>query len=793
MLTGYLGRIAEKGFQEMADRDANLTSSFLHHNLDDAENAAKSLGPSDAIVAALSSGRSTDLVRANLLLDRINRSFGMTVCYLLDSAGLTVASSNTMEATGFMGESFADSPYFKGAVKGVLTKHFAIDATSGERGYYAAAPVSDSRGRITGVVVVKSDVAPVEELFRKYTRAFLVSPEGVIFIASRKDLLFSCLWPVDQRRRSELLASRQFGELAFEPLLATEPLTRTHVSFDNEKLYLLRLPFGSDGWTIVLMEKPRIVSDYRWFGVLLTTVFVLLILVFYNVLLNKEKSLEVAKELLKSMDHWKRTFDLVPDLIANIDSDHRIVRMNRAMAERLGMSPQEAVGRDCHELLHGTGEPLPSCPHRRTLASGESVSVCLLEKNLNGNFIVTTSPILAGDGTIESTIHVMHDITELKLLEASLKENAQRLEFVLEGSNDATWEWDMITNQNVLNARYYEMIEYSPGEVDPDFTFFIKTVHPDDLSHVQGRLQEILDGNTSKYEAQYRMVTKAGKIRLVMGRGKVVRYDEAGRPTKMAGVVTDVTEMKRLSEEANRISNLASIGLLAGGLAHDFNNVLNVICGNVTFAKMLTGDGSSITESLTDAEEACQRAKELGVRLQALSQGNSPAREPIALPAIIEDVAGILLGSGILHTISADDDILPLEADLREIRQVFGNLLTNAKEAMPEGGTIQIFIENFVVDDKEGLPLVSGPYVRISFQDCGKGILAGNLPRIFDPYFSTKETYSHRGMGLGLSICHAVLKRHSGHISVASDWGIGTRVAIYLPAFQEISAHFREV
>jgi signal transduction histidine kinase len=254
----------------------------------------------------------------------------------------------------------------------------------------------------------------------------------------------------------------------------------------------------------------------------------------------------------------------------------------------------------------------------------------------------------------------------------------------------------------------------------------------------------------------------------------------------MAGVITDVSEMKRLNDEVNRINNLESIGILSGGLAHDFSNVLNIIYGNITFVKMLAEGNAALVEPLTDAEEACERAKELGTRLQAFSQGNTPFREQFTLPALIEDAARVLFkGSRITHIISAPDDLLPLEADPRQIRQLFENLLTNAKDAMPDGGTVKIAIESCEVDAKKGLPLRSGPFVCITIQDNGTGIPMANLQKIFDPYFSTKDTYSQRGMGLGLSICHAIMMRHNGHVFVESSVEIGTRVTLYLPASVE--------
>ena len=192
---------------------------------------------------------------------------------------------------------------------------------------------------------------------------------------------------------------------------------------------------------------------------------------------------------------------------------------------------------------------------------------------------------------------------------------------------------------------------------------------------------------------------------------------------------------------------------------------------------------AAVVEPLTDAEEACERAKGLCIRLQAFSQGGSPVKESIVLPPLIKDAAKTLFkGSKISFAVSAPDDAVQAGADPRQIRQLFDNLLTNAKEAMPGGGAVAINIGNCCIDSKKGLPLRSGLYVCITIQDDGPGIPEENLPKIFDPYFSTKDTYSQRGMGLGLSICLAIVKRHAGHISVESSVGIGTRVSLYLPA-----------
>jgi PAS domain S-box-containing protein len=777
-LTSLLGSSAQKRFQARVDRQTSLIFLLLKDNLDDVDVTSKALSQAHELVAALSSGHRADLERATALLERYKGLMEMSGCYLLDRDGRTLASSNRKADT-----QLTVRTQLKGAFTGRLSGYFALGSASGKRGYYAAAPIIGRGGATAGVVVVKRGIAVLEEAFRKYPGSYLVSPEGIVFISSREEFLFRALWPVAGSRRSALQGSKQFGEMNFQELLAAEPRSGSFVDFQGARQYLLRLPFGSEGWSLVLMEPSQVVANYHWAGILLTLMCCLLILLFFNILLHKVHSLETSRELLKSKDDWEGTFDAVPDLVAILSNDKRILRLNRAMADRLGISKETGIGRHCHDLFHCNADRSSSCPHQLMLATGRNSSDSWYNTLLDGHFVVTASPMRSQDGSFEASVLVLRDVSELKAMEQSLKENLERLELALEGSNDATWEWDLTSDRCIVNARYFEMTEYPPREGDMDFSYFTRTVHPDDRANVKRTVTEHLEGKTGRCAVQYRLVTRSGQIRQVMGRGKVVSRDAQGRPLKMAGVVTDITEQKRLGDEVNRIRNLEAIGILAGGLSHDFNNVLNIVYGNVSFAKMLVEEGSEIAESLTDAEEACERASELGVRLRAISEGGLPTREPIVLSSIVECAAeSVFEGAGIAHAITVAGDLLPLEADPRQIRQLVENILINAKEALSGGGTVTIDIANFRADGKTGLPLASGYYVRMALHDSGPGIPGGNLAKIFDPYFSTKDTYSQRGMGLGLPTCHAILKRHRGHISVESGSGSGTCVTVYLPA-----------
>lgn len=261
-------------------------------------------------------------------------------------------------------------------------------------------------------------------------------------------------------------------------------------------------------------------------------------------------------------------------------------------------------------------------------------------------------------------------------------------------------------------------------------------------------------------------------------------YDEKGDLTGAALVFRDITEKEKMKEEVQKVQKLESIGFLAGGIAHDFNNILTAILGNVSLAKMLVPSEPKAVKYLSEAEKASQRAKDLTYQLLTFTRGGVPILKTTSIRDLIKDSAGFALrGSNIRCELSIPEDLWLVEIDAGQISQVIHNIVLNARQAMPEGGVVRIRARNTELKKGEGppLPLPEGRYVEISIRDRGVGIPAGHLPKIFDPYFTTKK----KGTGLGLTTSHAIIKKHGGHIAVESKPGSGTAFSIYLPASEK--------
>jgi PAS domain S-box-containing protein len=259
-----------------------------------------------------------------------------------------------------------------------------------------------------------------------------------------------------------------------------------------------------------------------------------------------------------------------------------------------------------------------------------------------------------------------------------------------------------------------------------------------------------------------------------------------GKDNKIIGAVLvfrDITEKHKREEDLLRIDKLESVGVLAGGIAHDFNNILSVILGNISLAKMyVKPDEEKLQKRFSDAEQAILRAKDLTQQLLTFSRGGSPVKKTSAIQSVLKASCRFAVtGSNIQCEFDLPSDLLSVDIDAGQINQVIHNIVTNAQQAMPNGGTIRIKAENIVSSEKmakQGLVMNQGEYVRIVIQDNGVGIPAENIGKIFDPYFTTKE----QGSGLGLATSHSIIKKHGGYISVESSQGKGTVFSIYLPA-----------
>jgi signal transduction histidine kinase/ActR/RegA family two-component response regulator len=252
-------------------------------------------------------------------------------------------------------------------------------------------------------------------------------------------------------------------------------------------------------------------------------------------------------------------------------------------------------------------------------------------------------------------------------------------------------------------------------------------------------------------------------------------------------VLDDITDHKRAEEDRLILNKLESTSILAAGIAHDFNNLLTMILLNLELAETLIPPGEDLAHHLEQAKQAGLMASGLTQQLLTFASGGAPVRKPTHLAGVVEASVRLAVGgSAVRCDFSLAEDLWPVEVDAGQIGQVIRNLVLNAREAKPTGGVISVRAENVVLRPSENPSLPPGDYVRVSVTDWGGGISKEVLPKIFDPYFSTKQRGTQKGMGLGLSICHTVIQKHGGAIAVESEPGVGTTFRLHLPASRKL-------
>ena len=252
-------------------------------------------------------------------------------------------------------------------------------------------------------------------------------------------------------------------------------------------------------------------------------------------------------------------------------------------------------------------------------------------------------------------------------------------------------------------------------------------------------------------------------------------------------VFKDISKRKQIELELQKAEKLKAFEVLAGGIAHDFNNMLTTALGNLEIAMMDTLPGEEIYKLLDNSYQSTLLMRDLSEKFLTISQGYFLTEKEFYLGKIIGRVIKSISSDGnIEFQVSIPDNTWPIKASQLHISQLLKNILLNSQEAMPNGGTIIITVQNCPDGSKEHAHLKTGPYLKISVQDHGEGISAENYPKIFDPYFSTKPKGVQRGTGLGMTICQAIIKGHQGFLDVKSTPDHGTIVHIYLPAIKTI-------
>lgn len=511
-------------------------------------------------------------------------------------------------------------------------------------------------------------------------------------------------------------------------------------------------------------------------------------------LLHVEDLLERrTQELRLSEERYRTLVENMNNVVYTLDEHGLITYVTPNVENLYGYNINDVLGKPFTDFVYPPDIPLALSRFKSVLSGDVQIGESrFIFKSQEVVWIRASARVMIENGQTSIQGFLM-EITDLKEIEEALRRSHEQLELALESAELGLWDWNIVTGEVGSNHQLSAMLGYGPDEISPHMDAWKTQMHPDDLPLVQKAFNDLLGGSTRCYEAEYRLLTKSGEWKWVLTRGKVISRDDTGKALRAVGTHLDLTARKEaeasrifFEQQTHQMQKSESLARMAGAIAHNFNNILSAVIGNLEMA--LQGVPQTNTSYVSEAQKAAFRAAEVG-RLMLTYLGQIPVRRTcLELNMICDDFLNSFKALIPKHICIHKHYTAPspvVDVDIPLMRLLLTHLFTNAWESMNmNAGDIDVSLGILPSDRKPSVhvfPIEWRPkddaYAFLEIRDRGCGMEPELISRICDPFFSTKFT----GRGMGLAVVLGIVRSHDGAVTIKSLPGKGTTVQALFP------------
>ena len=694
------------------------------------------------------------------------------------------------EQTGRRVPSPVDIVLGEGKVVG-LANHTELIAKDGTRRPIddSGAPICGVDGEVAGVVLVFHDITERRQMERdliRRTRELETMADNAPDIIVRYDRIFRHLF-ANRRVETDLGIPREnwIGrtdrELGFPPELCDRWEAKMEKVFETGEAEEIEFDYPAE--TGLRHYQSLVVPEYTGEGEIQS-----LVVISRDITARKTAESALRAERNRAQSY----FDIAGVMLVVLNRDGVVTSINRKGCEVLGWKEEEIVGRNWFETC------IPEKRRADVLAAFERIMAGEIEPlEYFENPVVTrdgeeriiawhNAVLRDAEGNITTTLSSGADITDRVTATAALHEEKERLAVTLASIGDAVIATDRRGDVTLLNAVAEQLTGWSSDEaLGKPLSQIFNVVNELTGEACDSPVERVLaTGNIVGLANHTALIARDGQKRAVADSAAPIRSHD-GEVIGVVLVFRDITESRRLEEMAQRGQRLETAGTIAGQVAHDFNNLLAPLMSYPELIRDELDADHPALKFVDQIEQAAEQMADINQQLLTLGRRGHYRLTTVNLNDVVKQaVEGVASSDGRIRVeLSLDDGLMNIRAGSAQIHRAVLNLVTNAMDAMSDGGCLRMKTENYYVDSPQGMyaRVPRGEYAKLTISDTGDGIPTDLLPKVFDPFFTTKQTDKTRGSGLGLSVVHAVVEDHNGFVDYESETGKGTTFYLYFP------------